>query len=148
LFISIVCVLFLDFHFYRVNKQDVEVTPTTVAVESATLQEQWMNQESWFKTLGSSIFLFAMSKNAKVAPAPATGANILSLFQRLPDAAKSGRGLKAKDTKKRQDAMHHSRRFLLDSLVTKKQAYLIIFISCYPGLASMGGRNQWVTLSA
>jgi hypothetical protein len=47
-FISIVCVLFLDLYFYRVNKQDVEVTPSTVAVESATLQERWMNQESWF----------------------------------------------------------------------------------------------------
>jgi hypothetical protein len=105
LFISIVCVLFLDLHFYRVNKQDVEVTPTTVAVESATLQERWMNQESWFKTLGSSIFLFAMSKNAKVAPAPATGANILPSFQSLFDAAKSGRVSKAKDSKKRQDVV-------------------------------------------
>jgi hypothetical protein len=74
-------------------------------VESATLQEGWMNQESLFKTLGSSIFLFAMSKNAKVAPAPATGAKILPSFQRLLDAAKSGRVSKAKDAKKGQDAV-------------------------------------------
>jgi hypothetical protein len=37
---------------------------------STTLQERWMNKDSWFKTLGSSIFIFAMGKNAKVVSAP------------------------------------------------------------------------------
>jgi hypothetical protein len=114
---------------YRVNKQDVEGTPSTVAVESATLQERWMNQESWFKTLGSCIFLFAMSKNAKVAPTPATGTNILPLFQRLLDAAKSGRISKAKDTKKRQGVV-----FILENnkLFPLRWIRLIIPLSTIP----------------
>jgi hypothetical protein len=93
-----------------------------------------------------------MSKNAKVAPAPATGTNILPSFQRLLDAAKSRRVLKAKDTKKRQDVVfileNNNKLFppawirLIIPLSTipshqfgdQETSIFIIFILCYPGL--------------
>jgi hypothetical protein len=53
------------------------------------------------------MFLFAMGKNAKVAYVPAidVSTNKLPSFPCLLDAAKSGRVLKAKDIKKRQDVV-------------------------------------------